>query len=53
MLFTQPNIFKGVITNLTNRPAANWGTSITPGNNTFPAYAEILGDTALFGEFGV
>lgn len=31
---------------MTGRPATTWGTSITPGNNTFPAYTEILGNTA-------
>jgi len=40
------NTFKGVITNLTGRPSSTWGTSITPGNNSFPAYVEILPDTA-------
>lgn len=30
---------------LTTRPAAAFGTSITPGNNTYGSYTEILSDT--------
>ncbi len=41
------NRFNGIITNLSAQPGNSaWGTSITPGNNSFPAYAEILGNTA-------
>lgn len=29
------------------RPAAAWGTAITPGNNTFPAYAQILAGASV------
>lgn len=43
----KPNRFNGVITNLSAQPSNTaWGTSITPGNNSFPAYTEILSDTA-------
>lgn len=40
------NRFTSILTNLTGRPASAWGTSLTPGNNSFPAYTEILSDIA-------
>jgi hypothetical protein len=52
MLYTPPNTFKGIISNMTGRPSVTWGTVLTPGNNSFPAYAEILGNTA-YACFGI
>jgi hypothetical protein len=46
MLHTPQNTFKGIITNMTGRPSATWGTQLTPAQNSFPAYAEILPNTA-------
>lgn len=40
------NRFTSRITNGAGQPANTLGTSITPGNNTFPAYAQILVATA-------
>lgn len=47
MLHTPQNTFKGIITNMTGRPSSTWGTQLTPGNNTYPAYTEVLSDTAF------
>lgn len=49
MLHLPPyNKFHGRITNLGSAPSGTaYGTSITPGQNTFPAYVEILGNTAF------
>lgn len=52
MLHTPINTFKGVISNMTGRPSTTWGTSLTPGQNTFPAYAQILAATA-YDTFGI
>jgi len=41
-----PNQFNGRITNMTGQPLTTQGTTITPGNNTYPAYTEILANTA-------
>lgn len=41
------NKFHGVITNGGGQPSGTVGTSITPGNNTFPAYAQVLSATAF------
>jgi hypothetical protein len=46
MLHTPQNAFKGIITNMTGRPAVTWGTQLTPAQNSYPAYVEILADTA-------
>ena len=46
MLHTPVNTFKGIISNMTGRPSVTWGTQLTPAQNSFPAYAEILGNTA-------
>ena len=40
------NRFNGRISNQSGQPATTQGTSITPGDNTFPAYVEILSATA-------
>lgn len=42
-----PNEFRAAATNFSGRPTTTPGTSITPGNNTYPAYTEILGNTAF------
>ena len=52
MLHAQPNTFKGVITNMTGQPASTWGTACLSDQNTFPAYTEILSDTA-YDTFGI
>jgi len=52
MLYTPVNTFKGVITNMTGRPAAAWGTACASDQNTFPAFTEILPDTA-YDTFGI
>jgi hypothetical protein len=46
MLHTPMNAFKGIITNMTGRPSVTWGTQLTPTQNAYPAYVEILSDTA-------
>lgn len=35
------------------RPAATWGTSFTPGNNTYPAYANLGVLTATYEGYGL
>ena len=52
MLQTLVNVFKGIITNMTGRPSVTWGTQLTPAQNSYPAYAEILADTA-YETFGI
>ena len=47
MLHTPVNTFKGIISNMTGRPSVTWGTQLTPAQNSFPAYVEILGNTAF------
>jgi hypothetical protein len=43
-----PNRFQSVETNIGGQVGnSTWGTSITPGNNTFPAYVEVLPNTAI------
>lgn len=46
MLHTPVNTFKGIISNMTGRPSVTWGTALTPAQNSFPAFVEILGNTA-------
>lgn len=46
MLIASGNSFTKQFSNST-APSLTPGTSITPGNNTFPAYAEILSDTVV------
>lgn len=46
MLVTPINTFLATYTNQ-DTPSVTPGTSITPGNNSFPAYAEILSDTVV------
>lgn len=46
MLHTPVNTFKGIISNMTGRPSATWGTVLTPAQNSFPAYAAIMSATA-------
>lgn len=46
MLWTPGTAFHAKFSNQ-SVASANPGTSITPGNNTFPAYAEILSDTVV------
>lgn len=46
MLHTPQNAFKGIITNMTGRPTPTWGTQLTPAQNSYPAYTEVLADTA-------
>lgn len=49
MLLTPvPNTFKSVISNcLTVRPGDTYGTTVTPGNNVYGAYAQLLSATAF------
>ena len=48
MLSTQPNEWGLVISSVADgtRPAAAWGTSITPGNNTYGSYVQVLTATS-------
>lgn len=48
MLICKSNSWGVIITNFADgtQPTTAPGTAITPGNNSFPAYAEILGDTS-------
>lgn len=44
-----PNRFQEVISNcLTTRPGTSYGSSLTPGTNTYPAYVDLLGTTTSF-----
>ena len=53
MLWTPGNEFAAFYSNHSAASSAP-GTSITPGNNTFPAYAEILSDTVVVEDcFGI
>lgn len=46
MLATLPPEYGWSLVTATGRPAAAWGTSVTPGNNTYGSYAELI-DGAL------
>lgn len=44
LLNPPPNRFTAVYSNcLTTRPGTSYGAALTPGNNTFPAFADLMG----------
>lgn len=46
LLASSSNRFEAQETNLTGRIATTWGTQLTNGTNTYPAYTKIFGNTA-------
>lgn len=52
LLVPPPNRFQGVITNcFGTRPSTSYGTTVTPGNNTYPAFTDLLGGTTSHDAF--
>jgi hypothetical protein len=46
--------FEWATANILTRPTPNYGTSITPGNNTFPAYVSLIsGANVLYDVWGI
>ena len=49
LLSPPPNRFTAVYSNcLTTRPGTSYGTSLTPGNNTYPGFVDLTGGTTPY-----
>jgi hypothetical protein len=49
LLSPPPNRFTAVYSNcLTTRPGTSYGTSLTPGNNTYPGFVDLMGGTTPY-----
>lgn len=47
MLWTPSNEFRWQLQTTTGRPAVNYGTSVTPGNNTYGSYAQLISGASV------